>query len=199
MTVQEQYIFKLWDSNLFTFVLPSKWAQEHSIWLRIGEVIKIFRYFTIFGLLFLVVFWNGFMFLFMSLTVFVQNLCFWAYFKRFFLHLQDYSFWTGQDRFLCSLSFSKIKNWDHSPSRTGLGSGPRTSPEQSWGPDLETSVLRSGMVWFFSNLGSNQNSNRLPYFRKVQKVKPNRTQPVVCSSVSVLSQHFHFHFFLIHI
>jgi hypothetical protein len=101
--------------NLFTFVLPSKWTQEHSIWLRIGEVIKIFNknilvlhYFWFTNL---VVFWNVFRFLSMPLTVFVQNLCFWAYFKRFLLHLQDYSFWTGQDRFLCSLSFSKIKNW----------------------------------------------------------------------------------------
>ena len=62
---------------------------------------------------------------------------------------------------------------------------PHTNPTPTPTVTTTTSVLRSGSVRFFPNLGSNRNRNRLPYILNVRKVEPNRTQPVMCGSVSV--------------
>ena len=46
-----------------------------------------------------------------------------------------------------------------------------------------SSVLKSGPVRFFPNLGPNRNRNRLQCIPRVPKTEPDCTQPVACSPV----------------
>ena len=62
----------------------------------------------------------------------------------------------------------------------------KISSKMWYGSTLRTvanSVLKSGPVRFFPNLGPNRNQNRLQCIPRVQKTEPDCTQPVACSPV----------------
>ena len=59
---------------------------------------------------------------------------------------------------------------------------------QDGGTVVMDSVLKSGLVQFFSLLGLNQNCNWFWYIHRLQKARPNCTQLVVCGSVRLKSQ-----------